>query len=393
MATQPVLSYAAVDAARDERALAVVIFANLGFYHLARLRALAQVWPIKAIELAAKQKLYGWEVDKTGYDVVTLHEGAFEERRTFWGKVRLTQLLVRKLNEIQPRALLIPGYSDICSVGAALWGRLRHARTVMMFESTEIDRPRVWYRELVKRVLVRALFDFGFVGGQRTSDYLQKLGMPARRIVRAYDIVDNAFFARGADQVRRTSGPGDWGLPGEYFLYVGRLAPEKNLERLLRAYRQYVERGGEWRLVLVGMGPQERQLRSAADSLGLGGHVHFAGFKNGRDLFPYYAFASCFILPSVREPWGLVVNEAMASGLPVLVSHRCGCAPELVHEGINGYMLDPVDETGLAERLLSMSLLPKELTAAMGHASRDIVSDFGPEQWAASVSEVLSRHD
>ena len=392
MATQS-LPYAPVDAARAGRELAVVIFANLGFYHLARLRALAQTWPIKAIELAAQQKLYGWEVDKTGYDVVTLHKGAFEERRNFWGRLKLTWLLLRELNAIKPAALLIPGYSDLCSIGAAVWGKLHQARTVMMFESTEIDRRRVWYRELVKRILVKCLFDFGFVGGQRTSDYLAKLGMPTHRIVRAYDVVDNTFFARGADHLRSTSSHDEWGLPKDYFLYVGRLAPEKNLELLLKSFHKYVERGGRWPLVLVGKGPLETQLRSTSGRLGLNGRVHFAGFKNGSELFPYYAFASCFILPSVREPWGLVVNEAMAAGLPVVVSERCGCAPELVHDGVNGYKIDPQDEESLAQRLLSTSLLPLESIAAMGHASRKIVAGLGPEQWAASITQVLLRQN
>jgi glycosyltransferase involved in cell wall biosynthesis len=357
------------------------------------MRALAEVFPLTAIELAAEQKLYGWRTDKMGYDIVTLHEGALEDRRSLWVKLRLTISLWRTLNTIRPIALLIPGYSDVCSLAAALWARMRHARTVMMFESTEIDRPRSRAKELAKKALVRMLFDFGFVGGQRTSDYLEKLGMDSRRIVRTYDVVDNAFFTRGADHVRNASGPAELGLPDQYFLYVGRLAPEKNLERLLHAFRRYIDRGGTWSLVLVGMGPQEQGLKNAANALGLADSVHFAGFKNGRDLFPYYGFASCFILPSTREPWGLVVNEAMASGLPVLVSSKCGCAPELVASGVNGYSFDPLDETDLADNLSRLAALPKCSRAAMGLASRHIVSAFCPARWAESAVEALAGDD
>jgi 1,2-diacylglycerol 3-alpha-glucosyltransferase len=368
---------------------AVLIFANFGFYHLARMRALAEVFPVTAIELAAEQKLYGWSTKKAGYDLVTLHSGALEDRRSFRVRLRMLVTLWRVLNAIRPKALLIPGYSDVCCLAAAIWARMRHARTVLMFESTEIDLPRYRAKELVKRVLVKLLFDFGFVGGQRTWDYLEKLGMDPRRIVRTYDVVDNAFFAHGADHIRSTSSPDEWGLPSQYFLYVGRLAPEKNLEGLLRAFRQYVDAGGTWPLVLVGSGPLERRLKSTAESLGLISSVHFTGFRNGPDLFPYYAFAGCFVLPSTREPWGLVVNEAMASGLPVLVSSVCGCTPDLVAPGINGYSFAPDDENDLVGKLLRLASLPRDSRAAMALASQRIVSAFSPAKWAESAVEVL----
>jgi len=213
---------------------AVLIFANFGFYHLARMRALSKVFPVAGIELAAEQKLYGWQADKRGHAIVTLHEGALEDGRSLWVRLRLTVSLWRALNTIRPRALLIPGYSDICCLAAAVWARMRRARTVLMFESTEIDQPRTGAKELLKKILVKTLFDFGFVGGRRTADYLKKLGMASGRTVRGYDAVDNAFFAQGADRLRIASHPADWNLPDEYFLYVGRLAPEKNLEGLLR---------------------------------------------------------------------------------------------------------------------------------------------------------------
>ncbi len=376
-----------------DRHSAVLIFANFGFYHLARLRALADVYPVTAIELAAEQKLYGWHADKAGYDVVTLHSGAFEDRRSLRVRLRLILSLWRALNTIRPRALLIPGYADVCCLAAAVWARMRRARTVMMFETTEIDRPRVRAKELVKKALVKLLFDYGFVGGQRTSDYLEKLGMDPRRIVRNYNVVDNAFFAHGADRVRHTSCAADWGLPAQYFLYVGRLALEKNLEGLLRAFRRYVDDGGTWPLVLVGTGPQEEHLKRVVHTLALTDLVRFAGFKNGRDLFPYYAFATCFVLPSIREPWGLVVNEAMACGLPVLVSNVCGCTPELIFSGINSYSFAPGDEKDLADLLLRMASLPEDSRAAMGLASRRIVASFCPAKWAESAVEVLARSE
>jgi 1,2-diacylglycerol 3-alpha-glucosyltransferase len=375
----------------NKRHSAVLIFANFGFYHLARMHALAELFPVTGIELAAEQKLYGWRANSTGYKIVTLHNGALEDGRSLRVRLRLILSLWRTLNAILPRQLLIPSYSDVFSLTAAVWARTRRARTVMMFETTEIDERRVRTKELVKKVLVKLLFDFGFVGGQRSSDYLEKLGMDSGRIVRNYDVVDNTFFTHGADQIRSTSCPENWGLPNRYFLYVGRLAPEKNLEHLLRAFRQYVDKGGAWSLVLVGTGPLERHLKSTAERLGLETSVYFVGFKNGPELFPYYGFAGCFVLPSIREAWGLVVNEAMASGLPVLVSSICGCVPELVHSGVNGHSFAPGDERDLTGKLSLLASLPENTRAAMGHASQRIVSAFSPARWAESAVEVLAR--
>jgi glycosyltransferase involved in cell wall biosynthesis len=77
--------------------------------------------------------------------------------------------------------------------------------------------------------------------------------------------------------------------------------------------------------------------------------VLFPGFRKGKELGTYYGLASCFILPSLQEQWGLVVNEAMAAGLPVLVSQTSGCAPDLVQEGVNGFTFDPTNPMQLAE--------------------------------------------
>src|SRR5260370_286081 len=97
--------------------------------------------------------------------------------------------------------------------------------------------------------------------------------------------------------------------------------------------------------------------------------MHFEGIKKAEEIAVYYAFANCFVLPSVREPWGLVVNEAMAAGLPVIVSHRCGCAEDLVIHNRNGYVFDPEDVDHLRAVMLSFDRHPDK-TALMGMQSR-----------------------
>ena len=142
---------------------------------------------------------------------------------------------------------------------------------------------------------------------------------------------------------------------------------------LIEEFADYRERGGKWSLVLAGDGPLREPLKVLVTSLGLSGTVQFAGHKTSTGLLPYYAFAGCFVLPSTREPWGLVVNEAMASGLPVLVSDRCGCAEDLVQSGVNGFVFDPAERGAIRQSLQSIEKREGELLVRMGRQSREII--------------------
>ena len=123
----------------------------------------------------------------------------------------------------------------------------------------------------------------------------------------------------------------------------------------MRSYFGYRQLGGRWPLVLVGDGPERDQLEQIALKSCYADDIRFEGLRNSSDLTQYYAFAGCFVLPSTREPWGLVVNEAMASSLPVLVSSRCGCAEDLVEHGENGFVFDTNNDEELTSGLLTVA--------------------------------------
>ena len=223
--------------------------------------------------------------------------------------------------------------------------------------------------------------------------YLAQLGYPADRVLPSYDVVDNQFFATGTAALRRNDPlqvPAD--VPsGPSFLYVGRLAEEKNIARLLSCWIVYREQGGCWPLVLVGDGPEMTGLRATAEATSYAADVWFAGMRSSHELLPFYAAAGCFVLPSTREPWGLVVNEAMASELPVLVSTHCGCADDLVENGSNGFTFDPRDETGLTALLHQVASLSVEMREEMGRASAERISAFSPKHLGASVRTIVER--
>jgi glycosyltransferase involved in cell wall biosynthesis len=140
--------------------------------------------------------------------------------------------------------------------------------------------------------------------------------------------------------------------------------------------------------VLLGDGPLRSALNSQLSTLNLHGHVLLPGFKQYPELPAYYGLASAFIHASTTEQWGLVVNEAMASGLPVLVSDRCGCAPDLVQEGVNGFTFDPYNVEQLAQLMLRLSTLNSQLST-MATASRLIIADWGTERFASGLQQAV----
>lgn len=362
-----------------------VIWTNFGPYHLARLRALAPCFDLHAIELATFQRLYRWEKQDNDLQLHTLRNGDWEDQ----SQLGVALDLWRKLNKLHPSIIFVPGYASLPALCASLWGRLHRAGTVLMSESNIDDHPRHRFSEAVKRTIVMLLFDAAIVGGNRAAKYVKRLGMPKNRIGRKYDVVDNEYFASRASQCRlegQHSGK-DRSLP--YFLFVGRLAPEKNISRLLDAFSQYVDSGGGWRLVVAGDGALNESLRNQARTQIDSGSVVFAGHKTLGELPMLYAHADCFVLPSIREPWGLVVNEAMASGLPIIVSSRCGCADDLLEEGSNGFVIDPTSASSIASALLRMASLTDADRARMGRRSQAIVADYSPERWSHEVRQIV----
>ena len=157
---------------------------------------------------------------------------------------------------------------------------------------------------------------------------------------------------------------------------------------MLRAYTAYRSQAADpWRLVLLGDGPERGTLEHLIAAESIEG-VTLAGFRQIDELPAYYGLASAFVHPALTDQWGLVVNEAMAAGLPVLVSTGAGCAFDLVEEGGNGYRFTPTDEAQLAA-LLQRLASPDTDRAAMRQRSRAIIANWSPEVFAKQLWQAV----
>jgi glycosyltransferase involved in cell wall biosynthesis len=377
------------------RSLAVS-FTNFGPYHLARLRALADRlrpsgYRLIAYETAATQAIYPWKTRREyePFTWVTLFPD--RELDELPGSA-CVQAMHQALDHDKPDALGAVGYARPESMAMLRWA-LAHGRPiVLMSESQAIDHPRVWWKEAVKRRRVRQ-FSAGLVGGPRHRDYLVSLGLPAERIALGYNAVDGAALAAEAERFRSEPNA-RCALPASpYFLAVSRFVPEKNLVRLIRAFARYRRRSltRPWDLVLCGGGPRAGDIERAVAESGCAGAIHRPGFLQAGELVRWYAFASAFVHPSQMEPWGLVVNEAAACGLPLLVSERAGCVETFVPEGADttGLRLDGGDVEGMAASLNWMANLPVSERLGMSQRAGAIAAEWGPERFARGAIEAL----
>lgn len=371
----------------------VVIWIDWYPYHVARFRGLLEHQDIGdsvvGIELVGGVGVHaGLKFRETlppGMPIQTLlPESNWKEA----GQLKLAVALWRRLDHLSPDVVLVPGYYTLPALAAALWARLHDRKGVLMTESTRADHQRVWWKEASKSLLIRSLFDWAVSGGKAHREYLADLGFPEDRIARFYDVVDNDFYRRQCALYRQQS-PNHFSLPSNpYFLYVGRLASEKNVDGLLDAFITYRERGGTWSLVLVGDGPDAATLKQAAANSPFREAIYFPGQKTSADLPLFYAFAGCFVLPSTREPWGLVVNEAMASGLPIIVSSRCGCVPDLMLQGETGLIFDPANPTALTDSLIAIGTSTQERLASMSAMAANQVSLYSPAAFAREIAAI-----
>jgi 1,2-diacylglycerol 3-alpha-glucosyltransferase len=367
-----------------------VLFHRIGPYHLARLEAAGARCGLTAVELSAVDDTYAWsQVDGApNFTRLTLFEEDVD-RRT---RIEVQKSVHTALAVADPEVVAIPGWSHPGALSALLWCLQNGRPAVLMSDSGMHDDVRRRPHEATKRCLVR-LFSSALVGGARHADYACALGLLPETVFDGYDVVDNEHFAYGARHARLA--PEGWRerleLPRRFFLACGRFVPKKNLARLIDAYAGYRHRTGAdaWHLVLLGDGELRPELERRIARRDLAGAVILVGFRQYDELPAWYGLASAFVHASTTEQWGLVINEAMASGLPVIVSKRCGCAPDLVRDGVNGFTFDPCDVDELAGLLQRVAAMTDAQRDAMGRASQRIVADWGPERFAEGLMHAI----
>ena len=327
------------------------VWEKFGPYHRDRCEAcaaaLGEQYDIAGIEVSGVSKEHFWDTadSATRFRTTVLIPGAdlreVPRRRYF-------RALLAACLASGARHVFLCGYEMPHVFWAAVFLRLLGRHLVVLQDSKFDDKPRRLRFELAKSLLYRP-YHAAFVGSSRSAGYLEFLGFPKDRIFLGYDTLSLARLARLAG-----AAPAPEGAPhGErHFTIIARFAPEKNLAMAIEAYAAYCAKAGASarELHLCGAGPLESELREQAARLGLE-RVRFRGYLQEEAIAKTLAQTLALILPSVSEPFGLVVNEAIALGVPVIVAENCGARDLLLRQAVNGYLIEPDNPEGLAHWL------------------------------------------
>jgi len=381
-----------------------LLWAQFASYHIDRAEAVgrrfAGGWDVTAVEVATASRTYQWQPSGAldAARKVTLFPGQVYDdipwhRRLWaqWSALRGCRIVFVGIGYDQP---------DILCLGWLL--RLTGHRVVMLTDSKFDDRPRWVLREAGKALLLRC-FHAAIVAGRRQRDFVWMLGFGGRRaILPGMDTISVARVRSLAQRELERPLP----FAEREFVFVGRFVPKKNVLRMIEAYARYAGQAGEAAhgLRLVGAGPLEPAMRELVDRLGIAERVHFSGFLPDAEVPRVLAGALALVLVSTEEQWGLVINEAVALGVPVITSFPVGAGDALVRSGENGFLVEAGAVDGIAAAMTqaaSSEALWQRLSAAsaargwLADADRfaDAVEVLVDAPGAASAAERIGRFE
>lgn len=297
-------------------------------------------------------------------------------------KIKLCRILFKQVAQSDADLILLPGYHLIEYWFMLLACILTGKKRAVFVDSTSKDQPDSRLKYWLKRFFF-SMCDGFFAYGERSKEYLLSFGVSRNKITTRCQAaaLPHSYTAERALRERIARRKGD--MPSS-FLFVGLLSAGKGIDVLIRAFSQVRQQNRLASLTIVGGGPIREELKALAASLNVADAVRFPGAANINQLAGYYLNASCLILPSRSEAWGLVVNEALSYGCPAIVSAHCGCAPDLIIEGKTGYVFRTDDVDELAKKMSSV-------VNDMGNVEKvandciALMQKFTPEKAAAQI--------
>lgn len=383
----------------------VIAFINIGPYHLARLLATQKFanskgFNLKILQVTNNKLEHPWgEINNSLVD--DIHTLSFIDKDSV-EKVnnkkipKISQKQVNDyLNQIYPKIVFVPGWSFDISKKIMKWTKNKNVKLVLMSETKADDKKRNFLIEFLKSKLIIPRFSAAIVGGSLHSKYLFNLGMSEESVFLGYDVVDNKFFRKksnAAKQNKKNILLRHNILDKPFFMVVCRLIKRKNIKRLLKAYSNYKEKYGNnsWNLIICGNGEELNALIAYSKDLGIEKEVKFLGFVSYQEIAELYGLAKCFIHPALSEQWGLVINEAAAAGLPLILSNTVGASNDLLKNNINGFLIDPYREEEISDAMKMIHKSSPNKIKKMGEESYKLVSSFDSKEFGKSVYKIIN---
>lgn len=367
----------------------VFVWDNFGPLHADRCNAVARRFEGKqqviGLELAGRSKVYDWLPENgSQFRKITLVSGLSLEEIPFAQKFGKT--LSACLSMGRGSQYFFCHYQDpaIFLVAAAL--RLMGRPVYTMGCSKFDDYERRIVREFMKLIMYLP-YKGALASGVRSCDYMRFLGFPRHRIQSSYNSVS-------LERIRTLAGgpiaPAGVPFRERHFTIVARMVLKKNISMALKAMKLYADQMRNPRhLHIFGTGPLEAELRHQARQDGIEDLVHFRGFLQTEEMSRAYGSSLALLLPSIEEQFGNVIPEALAMGLPAILSDNCGGRDMLLRSGVNGFVIEPDNPAGMA---FFMSLLSDDeaLWRKMSLATQEFVEQADSSRFAEAVEALIS---
>jgi glycosyltransferase involved in cell wall biosynthesis len=371
---------------KTEPKTVVFVWENFGPTHDDRCQAVAAMnayTKVIGLQFYAKSEIYDWQPQPdTGFSKITLFEGIHHTDRNFWV---CAATLIKSCRRAKATDVFFCHYEWPEVAIAAIVLRLLGKHVFLLYDSKFDDYPRFIWRELFKSLWLLP-YQGALVASKRSKDYLRFLGMRSEPIEFGYDTISLARIRRLAGTA---AAPEGCLFQSRHFTIIARLVDKKNLHMALKAYANYALSTSEPRpLRLFGAGPLEAALREEVRLANLQHLVTFEGFQQTEAIAAALGSSLAVLLVSQEEQFGFAIIEALAMGVPVLISPACGAHDEFVRSGVNGFVVEPDNIIGLAHFMSQLAgdelLWKKMVLAALAAAEQADAALF-----AAGVARLI----
>ena len=287
--------------------------------------------------------------------------------------------LVKKIN---PKIVLVCGWVDFLYLFLIVFIKIKKLKTKNVLI---LDSP--WRNSIKQKLLsffclfgfFRIFFDKIWIPGSMQFEYARRLGFKTKDVIFDLNTADTFFFQNLHNKfniIKKKKYP-------KVFLFIGRKEKIKGLENLLIAWKEFSKENLNWKLKIIGSG----SLKLNIDGLK---NIELNEFKSHEDLANDIKKAGCFVLPSIHEPWGVVVHEMCSAGLPLLLSEKCGARYTFLINNINGYVFDPRDPVSLKNSMIKIAKTNKKNLIKMSEYSNFLSKRISADSSANNLLSIIN---
>lgn len=333
---------------------------------------------LNAIELFGKDSAYSFD---DYHNTFTWWGCLFPDKNSSeLSDYEITTSLFSKLDQLKADIIIACPITFFAGALGLRWAKLNRKKFIMFDDAKPlIQFKRNFLVRSIRNLLTQQIDGFWLPSDDYDVAY-PALNKKKILFFYGYSCINNSLFK--VNQKKE--------FTHQSIICVARLVPIKNIDNLLRAWQLVEETNANYKLIIIGNGYCYDSLNNLTENLDLK-HVQFAGTIANDHLPEFYFKSDAFILPSLSETWGLVVNEAMAAGLPVLLSNKVNATNTLLKEGVNGYSFDPYNIKAIATAMLSYINLDTQLKEKMSAQSLKIISEMSYENMGTQLVEALNK--